>query len=260
MSKILVSFLVECKKFFRSKVPFLTALALLFLPFVGGLFMIILKDPALARQMGIISAKAQLAGTADWSSYFGLLAQGVSIGGLFVFGFTTSWVFGREYSDRTIKDLLALPISRSTIVLSKFMLIFLWCLLLAGMVFAVGLAVVNAVDIPGKSLALIQHGAFVFFTCAILTILLSTPIGLVASIGRGYLSPLGFMVFTMVLAQIIAATGYGHLFPWSIPALASGAAGSENAALGGISLVIVILTSAIGLMGTLFWWSRVDQT
>jgi ABC-type transport system involved in multi-copper enzyme maturation permease subunit len=39
------------------------------------------------------------------------------------FAFVTSWVFGREYSDRTVKDLLALPAPRSSIVLSKFIVV-----------------------------------------------------------------------------------------------------------------------------------------
>ena len=53
-------------------------------PFMGGFFMFILKDPAFARKMGAISAKAQLAGTADWPSYLGLLTQAISIDGLLV--------------------------------------------------------------------------------------------------------------------------------------------------------------------------------
>ena len=37
----------------------------------------------------------------------------MAAGGLFLFGFLFIWVFGREYSDRTAKDLLALPTARS---------------------------------------------------------------------------------------------------------------------------------------------------
>jgi ABC-2 type transport system permease protein len=98
-------------------VPLLTLLAAFLIPFVGGFFMLILKDPEMAQRMGFISTKAQIAGTADWPSYLGLLAQAVAIGGLIIFGFVSSWVFGREYADRTIKDLLALPISRTSIVI-----------------------------------------------------------------------------------------------------------------------------------------------
>ncbi len=259
MKKTLISCWVESKKFFHSKVTLITMLAVMIIPLVGGFFMLILKDPEMAQRMGFISTKAQIAGTAGWPSYFDLLAQAVSIGGLIIFGFVSSWVFGREYSDRTIKDLLALPISRNSIVMSKFILVFVWCLMLSVFVFVLGLIVGNAVDIPGWSYETLSQGLKVFVVCSLLTILLSTPVALFASVGRGYLSPLGFMIFTLVLAQIVAAAGYGHLFPWSIPAIASGVSGSGAAVLENVSIIIVFITSIFGLAGTMFWWRYADQ-
>jgi hypothetical protein len=152
--------------------------------------MLILKDPEMAQRMGIISTKAQIAGTADWPSYLGLLAQAVAIGGLIIFGFVSSWVFGREYADRTIKDLLALPIFRTSIVIAKFILVFLWCLLLSTFVFGLGLLVGRAVAIPGWPYETLIRGLRVFAVCSLLTISLSPPVALLASVGRGYLPPL----------------------------------------------------------------------
>ena len=111
----------ETRKALRSRVPLFTALGFSLIPLMGGFFMIILKDPAAARSMGLISAKAQLtAGTADWPAYLGLLAQAVAAAGAFVFAIVTAWVFGREFSDRTAKELLALPTPRWAIVAAKF--------------------------------------------------------------------------------------------------------------------------------------------
>src|SRR5574338_1581054 len=74
------------------------ALAFGIAPAIGGLFMLILKDPEAWRSVGLISAKANLtAGEATWPAYFGMLAQMESVGGLFVFGILTAWVFGREF-------------------------------------------------------------------------------------------------------------------------------------------------------------------
>lgn len=259
MNKMLTAVSVESRKLFHSKVPLITMIALLLVPFIGGFFMVILKNPDAARRLGMISAKAQLAGTADWPSYLGLLAQAISIGGLMVFGFVTSWIFGREYSDRTIKDLLALPISRGIIVASKFILVFVWCLILALTIFLVGLAVGKAIVLPGWSFTILKQGLMVYLTCTILTISLSTPVALFACVGRGYISPLAFVVFTLVFAQIVAAAGYGSYFPWSVPALASGAAGPDNAALGALSILIVLITSTAGLVSTILWWVYADQ-
>ena len=260
MNKIITCVSIEGKKLFHSKVPLITMLAFTLVPFIGGFFMFILRDPNLAQSLGFISAKAHIMGTADWPSYFSLLAQAIAVGGLLVFGFITSWIFGREYSDRTIKDLLALPISRSIIVFSKFIVAVLWCLILSIFVLVLGLIVGKVVDIPGWSSDIMIRGTLVFIICSILTILLSTPVAFFASVGRGYLSPIGFMVFTLVLAQIIAVTGYGQFVPWSIPAMISGAAGNDNVIIESISIIIVLLTSVFGLVGTMFWWRYADQS
>ncbi|MFA5537332.1 MAG: ABC transporter permease [Bacillota bacterium] len=257
--KILTCISIEITKLFRSRIPLMTILASMLIPFFGGFFMFILKDPDLAKGLGFISAKAQIMGDADWPSYLGLLAQAIAVGGLLIFGFVMSWIFGREYSDRTIKDLLALPISRNLIVLSKFIVTILWCLILAVLVLVLGILVGKIVDIPGWSADIILQGISVFITSATLTILLSTPVAFFASSGRGYLSPLGFMIFTLVLAQIVAATGYGQFFPWSVPALISGIAGDSDAKIEAISIAIVCLTSALGLFSTTFWWRYADQ-
>jgi ABC-2 type transport system permease protein len=107
MSPIPQALWVELLKARRSRMPLLTALGFSLAPFAGGFFMIVMKDPDLARRLGMISAKAQIvAGAADWPTYLGLLAQATAIGGFILFSFISSWVFGREYADQTIKDLL----------------------------------------------------------------------------------------------------------------------------------------------------------
>ena len=108
-------------------------------PLMGGFFMLILKDPELAQSSGLLGAKAQLQGEATWPSYLGLLAQVIAVGGILVFGFVTSWVFGRGYADRTSKDLLALPYSRGIIVIAKFISVFITSILLSIHVVVVGL-------------------------------------------------------------------------------------------------------------------------
>src|SRR5512133_2402049 len=102
----------ETLKIRRSKVPVFTAVGFSFTALVDGLFMIIMKDPEAARRMGLISAKAQmLAGVADWPTFFSVLAQATAVGGGILFAIIAAWVFGREFSDHTVKELLALPTS-----------------------------------------------------------------------------------------------------------------------------------------------------
>jgi ABC-type antimicrobial peptide transport system ATPase subunit len=67
-------------------------------------------------------------------------------------------------------------------------------------------------------------------------------------------------ILTVIMSQIAAITGWDDWFPWSVPALFSGAAGPRADLLGWYSYVIVILTSLIGLAVMFHWWHTADQT
>jgi ABC-2 type transport system permease protein len=261
MTPFLASLWAETLKLRRSKVPFFTLAGFSIVPLVGGLFMVILKDPEAARSMGLISAKAQiLAGVADWPTFWSIQAQAVAVGGGILFSIVTLWVFGREFSDRTAKELLALPTPREAIVAAKFVVIATWTMAMTVWIFVLGLGVGAAVVIPGGSVGL-ARGAFVdIIGSAALTFALMPFVALLGSLGRGYLAPLGWMVFTTVLAQIAAITGWGDWFPWSVPALFSGAAGPRAGLMGMHSYIIVLIASLTGLAATFYWWRNADQT
>ena len=261
MNNFFAALFAETLKLRRSKVPLFTALGFSMAPLAGGLFMIILKDPEAARSMGLISTKAQLTmGTADWPAFFGLLTQAVAAGGMVLFAIITIWVFGREFSDRTVKELLALPTSRETIVTVKFIVIFVWSLAIKLLIFGIGLVVGTLVVIPGWSMELLRTAFINIVGAAVLTIPLISFVALLASAGRGYLPPFGWTIFTLVLANIAAVMGWGDWFPWAVPGLFSGAAGPHENLLGWHSYVIVIVTSIIGLAATFYWWRNADQT
>lgn len=261
MNNLLQTVQVELLKARRSRVPLFTALALAMAPLAGGFFMIVMKDPQVAQRMGMISAKAQIVGgSADWPTYMGLLAQAVAIGGFMVFSIIASWVFGREHSDRTLKDLLALPTPRTAIVLAKFAVCVVWGVLLALLVYGLGLVVGVLVGLPPAPSAVMVQGSLTVAGAALLTMMLTTPVAFFAGVGHGYLAPMGIAIFFVVLAQVVAAAGWGEYFPWAIPALYAGMAGPEDAQLGMISYGLVVATAVIGVVGTLWWWVRADHT
>jgi ABC-2 type transport system permease protein len=183
------------------------------------------------------------------------LSQASAAGGLVLFGFIAAWVFGREYSDRTIKDLLALPTARSTVVLAKFLVIGAWSLVLTVLLLLVGLAVGAAIVLPQAALPVVVQGTLTVAVTALLSILLLTPVAFFASAGHGYLPPLAVIMLTMVLAQLVAYAGWGEYFPWAIPGLYS-----QGQALGPASYVILVLTGLVGIAGTVLWWELADQT
>jgi ABC-2 type transport system permease protein len=252
---------VETLKLRRSKVSLFTTLGLCTAPLIDGLFMIILKDPEAAKSMGLISAKAQLmVGTAEWITFFSVLAQAIAVGGTIVFAILTAWVFGREFTDHTAKDFLATPTSREAVVSAKFIVTVLWALGIVLLVFIIGLVVGNLVTIPGWSITLAITAFGDVIGSGLLTIMMLSFVAFAASYGRGELPAIGFAVLIVAMSQIAIIMGWGDWFPWSVAGLFSGAAGPREALLGAHSYIIVIISSLVGLAATFHWWRTADQT
>ena len=261
MKNISAAVWTEGLKIVRSKMLWATILVYLFIPFMIGILMFIQKYPEISAKMGMLGTKASMVtlGEANWSTFFGFLILIIAMLGIMGFGFLTTWVFSREYSDQTLRDLLALPTPRSSIVLAKFIVILIWCLLLSFMFFIFGLLVGGMIQLSGWSGEVFLHNVCQFIVTSLLTILLCTPVAFVAGYSRGYLPPIAFIILTLIISQFIGLVGLGPYFPWAIPTLYSGAAGIEGASLGIISYVILFTTSILGLIGTFAWWRYADQ-
>jgi ABC-2 type transport system permease protein len=261
MKNLFSTIWAESLKIRRSKVLWITILFFIFIPAMTGVLMFIVKNPESASKLGLIGTKSAMLrfGNADWTSYFGLLNQVIAGVGLLGFGFVASWVFGREYSDRTAKDLLALPISRSLIVWSKFIVVAIWCIFLSIILFTFGIVVGGMIQLSGWSSGIMFHNAYIFAVTSLLSLLLCTPVAFFAIYGRGYLPPICFIILTLVLAQFVGLVNIAPYFPWAIPILFTGATGAGGSQLGVVSYIILFFISILGLIGTLTWWRYADQ-
>lgn len=250
----------EALKARRSKVLLLTATATMILPIIDGFFMFILKDPERAKSMGLINTKAQItAGVADWPTFFQVMLMGTAIAGAILFSFITAWVFGREHSDRTAKELLATPTRREAIVAAKLALIALWSLSLTLMIFVLGLGVGALVGIPGGTATLVGESFGSLLGITALTLLLMPFVALFASAGRGYLPPLGWAILMMAAAQIASVLGWAEWFPWAVPGLLISMDGNPMAPLPAHSLIVVLVAFLVGTVATFIWWRTADQ-
>lgn len=250
----------ELLKIRRARLPWVTVLAFTVAAAFCGLVMFILQDLSRARALGLLGTKAALTGgAADWPAYFALLSQAIAVGGTMLFGLAVVWVFGREFSQDTAKDLLALPTPRRAVVGAKFAVTACWCLLLTLYTYGLGLVIGAAIGLAGWSPAVAGHGLLELLLTSIMTIALVTPFAFAASAGRGYLAGIAAMFSATFLAQVIAVLGYGRYFPWSVPALYAGTAGPGSDPPGPLGYVLVALAGLAGVAGTIRWWQRADQ-
>jgi ABC-2 type transport system permease protein len=249
---------IELRKVIRSRMPLGTALGSLLMPLGIAFLIFVSRNPEISRKLGLVSAKANLMAYAatDWPTYLGLFGMMVAAGGFLLFVFIVSWVFGREFTDRTLKDMLAVPVQRSSIVLAKFIVVALWSAALAVVILIGGLVTGALINLPQGSTSVFLHGGALIAVTACLAIVVTLPFAFFASVGRGYLLPIGVAGLMLMMTNVAALIGWGEYFPWAAPGLY--AQGKDS--LPAISYWLVLLTGLAGMIGTYLWWKYADQS
>ena len=249
---------IELRKAIRSRMPLWTAIGSLFMPLGIAFLIFVSKNPQISQKLGLISAKANLMAYAatDWATYLGLFGQLIAAGGFILFVLIVSWVFGREFTDGTLKDMLAVPVQRATILLAKFIIVTIWSIALAVLITFVGFLMGALIRLPGGSPGVLLQGILMVMITACLVIVTILPFALFASIGRGYLLPIGLAVLTLMMTNLVAIAGWGEYFPWAVP----GFYAQGKVLLGAASYWIVVLTGLAGMAATYAWWMLADQS
>ncbi len=194
------------------------------------------------------------AGDINWQMYLAELLNNLAALGLIGYTFIAAWVFGREFTDKTIKDLLAKPVSRSQIVMAKLLIILAWNVLLSLYMFTIGLAVGGVLGLTGWSADLIWNVFFRFTITSLLFIVVTTPGTFLANVSKGYLAPLGLILVIVIFSSVMASLGFAPYFPWTIPSVFL-STGSLNLS----SIIILASTGIAGIVGTFAWWRFAEQ-
>ena len=249
---------VEARKAIRSVMPLGTALGSLFMPLGIAFLIFVARNPEISQNLGLVSAKANLLAysSTDWPAYLGLFGQIIAAGGFILFVLIISWMFGREFADGTLKDMLAVPVQRSSILLAKFIVMAMWSAALTAIIFIAGLVMGAIISLPGGSIGVISQGGVLVVITACLAIVVAMPFALFASIGRGYLLPIGLAILTAMLTNLVAIMGWGEYFPWAVPGLYV----QGKSPLAPVSYWIVLLTGLVGIGATYLWWKYADQS
>jgi ABC-2 type transport system permease protein len=248
---------IEMRKAIRSRMPLWTALGSLFMPLGIAFLIFVARNSEISQKLGLVSAKANLIAysATDWPAYLVLFGEIIAAGGFILFVLIVSWIFGREFVDGTLKDMLAVPVQRSSILLAKFIVAAIWSIALTGIIFAAGLVMGVIIKLPGGSMNVIGHGIVLLAATAFLTIAVALPFAFFASVGRGYLLPIGSAILILIMTNFVAIVGWGEYFPWAVPGLYS----QVKIPLTALSYWIVCLTCLAGMAGTYLWWKFADQ-
>lgn len=248
--------LVELLKFRRSPVVLTTTmLVVIIVPLLCIGFLALAEGDG----AGAAALKAQALVVGEgWEGYLGLLGQMLAVTMFIGPGVVVAWAFGREFADRTFPSLFAMPVSRGSTAGAKFLVLLVWgfaltVLLLLAAVLAGLVANVGPIEIADlvEPLSRLTLAGFLTATIAL-------TVGLVASVGRGYLPAIGAIVILTMAAQVAVLAGTGGWFPYAAPGLYAVAEAAGVAGVSAIQLLLVPVTTAAVAWLTVRWWDRAE--
>jgi ABC-2 type transport system permease protein len=190
----------------------------------------------------------------SWESYLANILKTFASLLVIGFAFTSCWIFGREYTDKTINDLLVKPVPKLYIAISKFIVIFLWNSLLTIIMFTVVLLIGAYLGLIGGTATLILNYFLAFMATALLTMFVSTVSSFFANVTKGYLAPIGLIFLIAIIMNVVENVGLSAYIPWTIPGLLLSAG-----VLGPTSISILLITGITGFVGTVAWWRFAEQ-
>ncbi|HET6301981.1 ABC transporter permease [Microbacterium sp.] len=223
--------------------------------YVGGVTALCSVVIALARSGDTqLIAKLGSSVTDDWAGLVSAAAQIAGAGGFVASGVVASWIFAREFADRTISRLFALPVSRGRIAIAKTAVFALWNLAAAVLTLALLLIAGTALGLgapsPDEWAALVRIPVLV-----VLTALAVLPVAWVASITGSLLAAIGSAVGLLVVTQVGVLSGSGGWMPFAAPALWA-MSGGAAVTIGQLALTGCV--GAVALAATVVVWRRLQ--
>lgn len=250
---------MEALKLRRAPITWVLLLVYALAPLMLGLMMSVLLHPELGRRLGLVTVKAQLTiPAANWPTYLTLDGE-LLAGGMIVLAIVEAYVFGREYVEGTVKDMLTLPVGRATLLAAKLAVSAAWFLLMTAIVYGEGLGVGLAIGLPGLAPGLLAAGVGRAAILAAEVFLAGVAAAWLAVASRGYLAPVGVTVLLLLVGNLFAHTGWSAWVPWSI-VLAGAAAGPSGALASPGSWAVLAAYFVVVSVAAYLWLERTDTT
>lgn len=177
--------------------------------------------------------------------------------GVLLYGIITSYLFYREYAEDTLKSILTIPVSRTHLILSKMIMLFIWIMVLTLTAWVLTLLLGLLGQFEGLSIGLLLSTLGQYVLGGSLLFLLSTPTMFVTLLYKNYVPTI---IFTAVITMgnvALASSKYRVLFPWSAAHVIAGYDYVPEYPVV-YSYVSVLVTAALGLVATLILFKKSD--
>ena len=221
------------------------------------MFLISILGAAVAPFVVVVATYVHEPATPFKELFYNVNLYTVLIIGVPLYGVVTSYLFNREYTENTLKNILTTPVSRVSFIMSKTLLLFMWIMMLTVTAWGITLVLGVLTQFNGLNISVLTESLKQFSIGGLLLFILSSPIILLTLVMKNYVPTI---IFTVVITLINVMGGNSEhraLFPWA-------AAGDiANNTLPPTyppeySYIGIIATALIGFTAMIVYFKKVD--
>lgn len=173
-----------------------------------------------------------------------------------------AFLFSREYSESTLKTILPIPLSRTRLLIGKFFTLLLWIMILTFVTW-LGIFIVcglyhSVFTLSGYSLLVAIGWLPKFLIGGVLMFLTASPFAFIVLKTKGFVAPMIGSAVIVMGSATLSNQAWGALYPWTATYfLVQGKVPSTGYPLL-LSVVIILLVSAIGFFMTFHHFKKED--
>jgi len=179
------------------------------------MFLISILGAAVAPFVVVVATYVHEPATPFKELFYNVNLYTVLIIGVPLYGVVTSYLFNREYTENTLKNILTTPVSRVSFIMSKTLLLFMWIMMLTVTAWGITLVLGVLTQFNGLNISVLTESLKQFSIGGLLLFILSSPIILLTLVMKNYVPTI---IFTVVITLINVMGGNSEhraLFPWA---------------------------------------------
>lgn len=183
--------------------------------------------------------------------------------GLLIFSVISSYIFSREYTEKTFKILFAVPISKKSYIQCKFLTLFLFVLGLMllswAYVLILGIALNMIFGISEFYVGMALLFLWRFVLGGILLYFSIAPIALITLYTKGIIAPMMTASVIALVNVIFSTLPLSGFLPWAASYYIASGNSQQMACASFVSLIIIFLIFMISYKGCIFIFEKEDR-
>lgn len=221
------------------------------------MFLISILGAAVAPFVVVVATYVHEPATPFKELFYNVNLYTVLIIGVPLYGVVTTYLFNREYTENTLKNILTIPVSRVSFIMSKTLLLFMWIMMLTVTAWGITLVLGLLTQFNGINISVLTESLKQFIIGGLLLFILSSPIILLTLVMKNYVPTI---IFTVVITLINVMGGNSEhraLFPWA----AAGDIANDTLLPTyppEYSYIGIIATALIGFTAMIVYFKKVD--